>query len=232
LGSLVTQHYQPTDQEKKKETQTMSQELIDAITDMREDEALKIANQLLDEGTNPIEVLNAGSTAMEVIGKRFEEGDCFIPELILAGEMLSQITEIIKPRLKEEAVQKKFGKVVIGTVEGDIHDIAKDIVAFMLEVNGFEVTDLGVDVPPAKFVQAAKDTGAKVVALSGFLTLAYDPMKSTVEALKEAGLEDVKIMIGGGQIDAQIRNYTGADAFGRDAMTAVKLAKEWIFGGI
>jgi trimethylamine corrinoid protein len=205
----------------------MSQELIDAITDMREDEALKIANQLLDEGTDPIEVLNACSKAMEVIGERFEEGDCFIPELILAGEMLSQITEIIKPHLKEEAVQKKYGKVVIGTVEGDIHDIAKDIVAFMLEVNGFDVTDLGVDVPPAKFVEAVKETGAKVAALSGFLTLAYDPMKATVEALKEAGLQDVKVMIGGGQIDAQIREFTGADGYGKDAMTGVKMAKEW-----
>jgi len=116
---------------------------------------------------------------------------------------------------------------VIGTVEGDIHDIAKDIVAFMLEINGFEVTDLGVDVPPAKFVDAVKETGAKVVGLSGFLTLAYDPMKATVEALKDAGLNDVKVMIGGGQIDEQIREYTRADAFGQDAMTAVNLARKW-----
>ena len=96
----------------------------------------------------------------------------------------------------------------------------------MLDINGFEVTDLGVDVPPAKFVEAVKETGATIVGLSGFLTLAYDPMKDTVAALKEAGL-DVKIMIGGGQIDEQIREYTGADAYGRDAMAAVALAKEW-----
>lgn len=205
----------------------MSQELIQAITEMREEDALKITRQMLDSGKDPIEVLEACRNAMEVIGKRFEAGDCFIPELILAGEMLRQISDVIKPRLQKEASQKKIGKVVIGTVEGDIHDIAKDIVAFMLDVNGFDVTDLGVDVPPAKFVEATKQTGAKVVALSGFLTLAYDPMKATVDALKTAGLKDVKVMIGGGQIDEQIRQFTGADGWGRDAMSAVKMANEW-----
>ena len=116
---------------------------------------------------------------------------------------------------------------MLGTVQGDIHDIAKDIVAFMLDINGFDVTDLGVDVPPARFVEAVKQSGAKIVGLSGFLTLAYDPMKYTVQALKEAGLNDVKVMIGGGQIDEQIRHYTGADAYGKDAMAAVTIAKSW-----
>ena len=205
----------------------MSKELIDAITDMREDDALKIAQKMLDRGTSPLDVLEACRNAMEVIGNRFETGECFIPELILAGEMLAQISEIIKPRMKGEAQQRVLGKVVLGTVEGDIHDIAKDIVVFMLEINGFEVTDLGVDVPPAKFVEAVKTTGAKIVGLSGFLTLAYDPMRDTVDAFKDAGMEDVRIMIGGGQIDEQIREFTGADAYGKDAMAAVALAKEW-----
>jgi 5-methyltetrahydrofolate--homocysteine methyltransferase len=205
----------------------MSKELIDAITEMREEDALKIASQLLDSGTNPLEVLDACRKAMEVIGKRFEAGDCFIPELILAGEILSQISAIVKPRMQQAAETKKLGKVIIGTVEGDIHDIAKDIVVFMLDINGFEVTDLGVDVPPAKFVEAVKQAGAKIVGLSGFLTLAFDPMKDTVAALKAAGLADVKVMIGGGQIDEQIRQYTGADAYGKDAMSAVAIAKSW-----
>jgi 5-methyltetrahydrofolate--homocysteine methyltransferase len=204
----------------------MSKELVDAITEMREEDALAITNQMLEEGTNPLDVLEACRNAMDVIGQRFEDGDCFIPELILAGEMLTQISEVIKPRMQEESNQEVLGKVVIGTVEGDIHDIAKDIVAFMLKINGFEVTDLGVDVPPAKFVEAVKETGASIVGLSGFLTLAYDPMKDTVAALKEAGL-DVKTMIGGGQIDEQIKEYTSADGYGRDAMAAVAMAKEW-----
>jgi methanogenic corrinoid protein MtbC1 len=206
----------------------MSQELINAITDMREEEALKLTTQLLDSGTETIVVLDACREAMSIIGKRFEQGECFIPELILAGEILSQISAVVKPRLQQNGSVKKIGKVVLGTVQGDIHDIAKDIVGFMLDVNGFEVTDLGVDVPPAKFVDAVKQTGAKVVGLSGFLTLAFDPMKFTVQALKDAGLADVKVMIGGGQIDEQIRQYTGADAYGKDAMAAVSLAKQWV----
>ncbi|MGE5642953.1 MAG: B12-binding domain-containing protein [Byssovorax cruenta] len=205
----------------------MSQELIEAITDMREEDAIKLTTQLLDAGTEPIVILDACRDAMGIIGKRFENGDCFIPELILAGEMLSQISGVVKPRLQKDGAAKKIGKVVLGTVQGDIHDIAKDIVGFMLDVNGFEVTDLGVDVPPAKFVEAVKQTGATIVGLSGFLTLAFDPMKFTVQALREAGL-DVKVMIGGGQIDDQIRQYTGADAYGRDAMAAVALAKNWV----
>jgi 5-methyltetrahydrofolate--homocysteine methyltransferase len=208
----------------------MLKELIEAIVEMREEDALKLANQALDAGTSPLEVLDASRQAMEIIGKRFEAGDCFIPELILAGEVLAQISDAAKPRLQQGAETHKLGKVIIGTVEGDIHDIAKDIVAFMLDVNGFEVTNLGVDVPPAKFVEAVKQTGAKVVGLSGFLTLAFDPMKDTVAALRAAGLNDVKVMIGGGQIDEQIRQYTGADAYGRDAMSAVALAKQWIGG--
>jgi|ERR1041384_2814348 5-methyltetrahydrofolate--homocysteine methyltransferase len=206
----------------------MSQELIEAITDMREEDAFKITNQMLDAGTDPITILEDCREAMGIIGQRFESGECFIPELILAGEMLSQISTIIKPRLQQNGAAKKIGKVVLGTVEGDIHDIAKDIVGFMLDVNGFEVTDLGVDVPPAKFVEAVKQTGAHIVGLSGFLTLAFDPMKFTVQSLKDAGLAEVKVMIGGGQIDEQVRQYTGADAYGKDAMAAVSLAKQWV----
>lgn len=206
----------------------MSQELIDAITDMREDDALEITDALLQSGADPLAVLDDCRQAMEIIGQRFEEGDCFVPELILAGEMLKEISAKVKPLIQEQTgTADKLGKIVFGTVEGDIHDIAKDIVAFMLDINGFEVYDLGVDVPAATFVTKVQETGATIVGLSGFLTLAYDPMKDTVAALKAAGLADVKVMIGGGQIDDQIRVYTGADAYGRDAMTAVSLAKQW-----
>jgi 5-methyltetrahydrofolate--homocysteine methyltransferase len=124
---------------------------------------------------------------------------------------------------------ERRGKVLIGTVEGDIHDIGKDIVVFMLDVNGFEVMDLGIDVPVQKFVDAVREFKPAVVGLSGFLTLAFDAMKATVEALSKAGLRDkVKIMIGGGQIDDQVRKYTEADAYGADAMAGVALAKGWI----
>jgi 5-methyltetrahydrofolate--homocysteine methyltransferase len=205
----------------------MSQELIDAITEMREEDAIAITQKLLDSGTAPLDVLDACRQAMGIIGMRFETGESFIPELILAGEILSQISAIVKPRMQQGAEGKKLGKVILGTVQGDIHDIAKDIVGFMLDINGFEVTDLGVDVTPAQFVEAVKQSGARIVALSGFLTLAFDPMKFTVQALKDAGLTDVKVMIGGGQIDENIRQYTGAHAYGKDAMAAVAIAKSW-----
>lgn len=206
----------------------MTSKLLEAITEMREEDALKLTIELLDSGTPPLDILDVCKQAMDVIGKNFENGVCFIPELMLAGEMMTAISDIIKPRMTEEDSGEKLGKIVLGTVEGDIHDIAKDIVAFMLDLNGFEVTDLGVDVSAAEFVEAVKETSAKIVGLSGFLTLAFDPMKETVAALKAAGLNDVKIMIGGGQIDEQIREYTDADAYGRDAMVAVTLAKQWI----
>ncbi len=205
----------------------MPQNLIDAITEMREEDAIKITHELLEAGAAPMDILDACRQAMDIIGKRFETGESFIPELILAGEMLTEITDILKPHMTEDAKEEKLGKVVIGTVQGDIHDIAKDIVAFMLDLNGFEVTDLGVDVSPARFVEAAKESGAKIVGLSGFLTLAFEPMKETVAALKTAGMDDVRVMIGGGQVDEQIREYTGADAYGDDAMEAVAIAQKW-----
>jgi 5-methyltetrahydrofolate--homocysteine methyltransferase len=201
--------------------------LIEAITEMREEDAVRTASEMLDRGSSPIEVLDSCREAMGIIGQRFEAGDCFVPELILAGEILRQISEVVKPKLTQAAEVKKIGRVVIGTVEGDIHDIGKDIVTFMLDVNGFDVNDLGVDVPAARFVEVVKDFKPQVVGLSGFLTLAYDPMKTTVQALRNAGFTG-KVMIGGGQIDEQIREYTGADGYGKDAMAAVALAKNWV----
>jgi methanogenic corrinoid protein MtbC1 len=196
---------------------------------LKEDEALKMVRDMLDSGQDPQSVLDAGRMGMETVGKRFADGEYFLPELIYSGEIFKEITEIVKPKLTQDTQAERLGKCVIGTVAGDIHDIGKDIVVFMLDISGFEVYDLGVDVPVQQFVEKIQETNAPIVGLSGFLTLAFDSMKETVEAIKEAGLRDkVKIMIGGGQIDEDIRKYSGADAYGRDAMTAVAIAKEWI----
>jgi methanogenic corrinoid protein MtbC1 len=166
---------------------------------------------------------------MEIVGKRFADSEYFIPDLVYSGEILKEVTELVKPKLTQATESKKLGKIVFGTVAGDIHDIGKDIVVFMLDVNGFEVIDLGVDVPAQKFIDKIKETGAPIVGLSGFLALAFDSMKETVEAMESAGLRNkVKVMIGGGQISEEIRKYTGADAFGKDAMAGVTLAKQWI----
>ena len=207
----------------------MSKKLVNAIADMREEEALKLVGEMVEGGSEPMEILDAARKAMDIVGQRYEEGTYFLPELILAGEMLTQITDIVKPELAKMPEVKRHGKVLIGTVAGDIHDIGKNIVSFMLDVNGFEVLDLGVDVPAQKFVEAIRDFQPQVVGLSGFLTLAFDAMKETVEAIKSAGLRDgVKIMIGGGQVNDKIQEYAGADAYGKDAMSGVSLAKKWV----
>ncbi len=207
----------------------MSKKLVSAIADMREEEALKLVRKMVAEGTSPMDILDAAREAMGIVGERYEKGTYFLPELILAGEMLAQITQVIKPELAKMPEAKRHGRVVIGTVRGDIHDIGKNIVSFMLDVNGFEVRDLGVDVPPEKFVEAIREFQPQVVGLSGFLTLAFDAMKETIDAIRAAGLRDgVKVMIGGGQITEQIREYAGADAYGRDAMAGVSLAKKWL----
>ncbi len=166
---------------------------------------------------------------MEQVGSRFEHGEYFIPELILAGEMLKGISAEVKPYMTGAAAEmQQRAKVLVGTVKGDIHDIGKDIVVFMLDVNGFEVKDLGIDVPVETFVETIRTWQPQVVALSGFLTLSYDSMKETVGAIQAAGLRDgVKIMVGGGTVDQQVCEYAGADAYGLDAMAAVTLAKGW-----
>lgn len=209
----------------------MSDELVKAIADMDENRALAMVKELLANGADPIAILDDCRRAMEIVGERFELNVYFIPELILAGEMLKDISAEVKPYLKQNVSGKKYGKVLLGTVQGDIHDIGKDIVNFMLDVNNFEVRDLGVDVPPEKFVEEIKSFHPEIVALSGFLTLSYSSMKDTVDAIQQAGMRDkVKIMIGGGAVDEQICSYAKADAFGKDAMAAVTLAKGWIGG--
>jgi 5-methyltetrahydrofolate--homocysteine methyltransferase len=209
----------------------MAKDLVNALADLKEKEALEIVQERLKTGDDPLGILNDARRALEIVGKRFSDSEYFIPDLVYSGEILKAITDLVKPKITQAAEVKRLGKVVVGTVAGDIHDIGKDIVVFMLDVNGFEVFDLGVDVPPQKFADKIKETGSKVVGLSGFLTLAFQSMKDTVEAIKNAGLRDkVKIMIGGGQIDEQVRSFTGADAYGKDAMEGVKLAKGWIGG--
>ena len=208
----------------------MSDQLINAIADMDEEGAIALTKELLAAGASPTAILDDCRAAMELVGSRFEHGEYFIPELILAGEMLKGVSAEVKPYLTGgQADVKKLGKVVIGTVKGDIHDIGKDIVVFMLDVNGFEVHDLGIDVPVQAFVDTIAAVKPQVVALSGFLTLAFDSMKETVTAIEQAGLRaGVKIMVGGGTVDEQVCKYAGADAFGADAMAAVTLAKGWM----
>ncbi len=205
--------------------------LVEMVSEMEEDEALALAQEMLESGVDPLRVLELCREAMDIVGKRFEKGEYFLPELILAGELLDQIGAMAKPLLNQTPGEaaKTLGRVLIGTVHGDLHDIGKNIVTFMLDINGFEVKDIGIDVPVATFVEEIKAFQPQVVCLSGFLTLAFDSMKETVEAIAAAGLRDrLKIQIGGGQIDETIRAYTGADGYGLNAMDAVNFSRRCV----
>ena len=207
-------------------------QLVEWLSDMNEDDALALSNKMLfEEGADPLRVLELCRAAMDIVGKRFEEGEYFLPELVLAGEMLETIGKVAKPLIKQAPGEetKKLGKVLIGTVHGDLHDIGKNIVTFMLDINGFEVKDIGIDVPVKTFIKEINDYQPDVVGLSGFLTLAFESMKETIAAFEQEGMRDkFKIMIGGGQIDETVRSYTGADAFGVNAVEAVHLCKNWM----
>jgi methanogenic corrinoid protein MtbC1 len=207
------------------------QDLLNAIVEMMEEDAMALTKKYLDAGTPPMKIIDTYKEALALIGKRFEEGRYFVPELILSGEMMKAASELIKPMISadEAGGGKKVGKFLLGTVEGDIHDIGKDMVGMLMDINGFDVRDLGVDVPAAKFVEAAKEFQPDVVGLSGLLTLSYDSMKQVVEALKEAGLRDkVKVIIGGGQVDDHACKYVQADAWVIDAVAGVKYALDWV----
>jgi methanogenic corrinoid protein MtbC1 len=209
----------------------MAQHLVQVFVDLKEKEILRIVQQRLDAGEDPFAIMSDARNALTIIGDRFSAGEYFISELVYSGVIMTRISELVKPVLSKAPDFERRGKVVIGTVAGDIHDIGKNIVIFMLDSHGFEVHDLGVDVPIERFVEAVREVKPQVVGLSGFLTLTYDVMKETIEAIKEAGLRDqVRIMIGGGQMDDRIKDYVGADAYGPDAMAAVSLAKGWVGG--
>ena len=209
----------------------MTEALIQALVEMDEAGALKETKALIDGGCEPQKILEACTAAMEAVGKRFEDGEYFLPHLMMAGEMLKQIADMVKPLITEGPAAAEKGRVVMGTVKGDVHDIGKNIVTFLLEANGFEVLDIGVDQPPASFVEAVRKFKPAVVGMSGLLTLAFGAMKETVQALQDAGLRDrVKIMIGGSQVSEKVREYAGADAYGPDAMAGVRLCRQWIGG--
>ena len=208
----------------------MTDALIHAIVEMKEAEAVQRVRQLLDEGIDPMTVLKACTMAMETVGERFEKGEYFLPQLLMAGAILNQISEMIKPHIKEgEKTRERRGRVLIGTVKGDIHDIGKNMVTFLLECNGYQVNDIGIDQHPQQFVAAIQDFKPQVVGMSGLLTLAFESMKATIREIENAGLRDnVRIMIGGAQVTEQVKAYTGADAFGPDALAGIRLARQWI----
>ncbi|MBN2028353.1 MAG: cobalamin-dependent protein [Actinobacteria bacterium] len=205
----------------------MSDALATMLAELKEDETLAEVRRALDDSTDPLQLVEGLREGMSIVGKRFEDKDYFLSELIMSAEIFKGAIALIEPHLAAGAGPVK-GSVVIGTVKGDIHDIGKNIVATLLRCEGFDVHDLGVDTPPAAFVDKLKETGAPVLALSGLLTLAFDSMKETVESVTEAGLRDkVKVIIGGGPVNDKVVEYSGADAFGADVAQAIRLVEEY-----
>jgi methylmalonyl-CoA mutase cobalamin-binding domain/chain len=200
--------------------------LSQAIADLAEEKAKKLIKDKLAAGIPAGQVLKECQKGLAEIGNRYEEGKYFVSELMYAGEIMKDVMADLGPMLggKPES-EKTIGKVVLGTVKGDIHDLGKDVVALMLRGAGFEVIDLGVDVAPEKFVEAVKESDATVVGMSVFLTMAYGAATATVDAIKEAGLRDkVSIMIGGGPVTELVREKTGCDFYGKDAVSGTNYA--------
>ncbi len=205
-------------------------ELAEAICAVKEKEAKRLVAEYLDAGRSPLEILEQCHLGMGELGDRFGRGDCFIPELIMAGSILDDIMKDLGPRLEETAESKGSGnKVVIGTVLNDVHDLGKDIVITMLKGSGFDVVDLGINVPADRFVEAIRESGATLVGLSILLTTCYQSITDTVEAIKKAGLRDqVSIMVGGAAATNRLAEMTGCDFYGKTAVDAVNFATEKI----
>jgi methanogenic corrinoid protein MtbC1 len=202
--------------------------LSEAIADLDEDAALKSVAERVDAGEDAYQILEVCREGMNEVGRRFEAGDYWISDLMMAGVIFKQISDRLAPHLEGRAGPSR-GTIVFGTVKDDIHDIGKDLVVLSLGAAGFDVVDLGVDVPPERFVEEVRRTGATVVGLSGLLTVAFDAMRDTVTALEEAGLRPgVRVMIGGGPVGDMTREVTGADAWGKDPLDAVRLAEGWL----
>jgi len=199
-----------------------------ALVDLDEDLALRLVKEVLNAGVPALDILKACQEGMLEVGSRFECQEYFVSDLMMSGEIFKQISALLEPGLKTGKLQSS-GKIVFGTVKGDIHDIGKDIVVTMLKSANLEVIDLGVDVSPERFVDALKQSGATILGMSGLLTLAFDSMKATIAALSAAGMRgETKVMIGGGPVDGNICKVVGADAWGTDAQQAVRLAKNWL----
>ena len=189
--------------------------------------AVAATRQALDAGVNPVELVNqAISPAMEEVGRLYEAGEYFVPELLLAARATKEVFQLIRPLLAQKDVPPA-ARVVLGTVQGDLHDIGKNLVGAMLEGGGFEVIDLGVNVAPEKFVLAVKEKQAQIVGLSALLTTTMPAMKKTLEVFRTAGIRDrVKVMIGGAPITQSYADSIGADAFGQNAGAAVAIARK------
>lgn len=199
-----------------------------AFANLDEDEVDRLVQNQVAAGTAPLAIVKELQAGMAIFGERYKAGDFFISDLILSGEIFQQSMKTLEPLLKATKNSDVSAKMVLGTVKGDIHNLGKDILAVMLQASGFEVCNLGIDTPPSVFVEKLKETGASILGLSGLITPSFESMKETVKAVESAALRDkVKIIIGGGVVNAMVQKYAGADAFATDAIDGVNICKNW-----
>ena len=200
--------------------------LAEVVGELEEEEMLEVLNKVMEDGgAQAAEALAECQKGLDAVGERFETGEYFISDLVFAGEMMSEAVEIMKPALAGEA-GSNMGKMILCTVEGDLHDIGKNIVRGMLEAGGFEVIDLGIDTPAEKVVETAKENNIKIIALSGVLTIAIGGMRRTIALLKESGL-DAKVIIGGAPVNEAVREEVGADAWAYNPQDTVRICQAW-----
>jgi dimethylamine corrinoid protein len=209
--------------------QRLFQELSDAVADMDEDKAVATAHEVVDLGVDAYLAIEQGlSAGMERAGVLFDEEEYFIPELLMCSDAMYAGMDVLKPYLRLDGVAEKH-KVVIGVVEGDTHDIGKNLVKIMLETSGFEVTDLGRDIPPARFVEKAKEIGAVIIALSTLMTTTMDGMAAVIRQLSEEGIrERFKVIVGGGPLSQGFADRIGADGYAVNAADAIRLARSLV----
>jgi 5-methyltetrahydrofolate--homocysteine methyltransferase len=201
--------------------------LADAVINGDQNTALEITKAALEEGTAAKDVLDNGLIAgMDIVGARFKKSEIYIPEVLIAARAMKMAMKILEPELVKAGVEP-VGKLLIGTVQGDLHDIGKNLVAMMLKGAGFEVIDLGVDVGPEKFIEQVKAANAQVIGMSALLTTTMPGMEKTIKALKDAGIA-VKVMIGGAPVTQDYADRIGADGYAPDAASAVDLAKSLV----
>jgi dimethylamine corrinoid protein len=207
-------------------------ELYNAVVNLEEDKSYILVKKMVEDKEDPDKIIKVLKKAVDEIGDKFSKKEYFLTELVMAGEIFQQSVKILEPLLKSKEKVKSSGTVIIGTVKGDVHDIGKNIFVTLLKAAGYEVHDLGVDIPPEKFLEKVKKENADIVAYSGLLTVALESMKQTTELLKSNGLRDkVKIIIGGLPVDEMWMKEAGADAYTDNAFKGVKIVDKWLKQG-
>lgn len=210
-------------------TPNLNSQLAQLVADLEEDAVLEVVKQRLEAEDDPLQIISECNEGMREVGQRYEQGEYFVAGLIMSGEIFREVVELVQPLIEQKSHRKASGRVLVGTVSGDIHDIGKNMFGMLLTCHGFDVIDLGVDVPPDVFAAKVVETKPDIVGLSGLITASFETMRETIEVIRKEAKKHAlsfPILIGGGVVDDQIRKYVGADYWTQNAMAGVRLCEE------